>query len=137
MGREQVEKRNQWGGLDKPNYDPVARLVELAATYRRYPGAAPQGTGETGLLPNDAQGYSRMLNDRTEYMKLKDYFSKNPKGVDVRFGGTRPPLQPPQPSTAGVGQMAIAGLQRAKGPKPRVADNEVDSATLAKRYPSY
>ncbi len=43
-----------------------AALEAIRAKWAQYPGRAPNGTGPTGLLPNDAQGYSDMLNEQTE-----------------------------------------------------------------------
>ena len=44
-----------WGG----------RLRNILDRWNQYPGSAPGGTGSTGLLSNDAQGWSDMLNEQT------------------------------------------------------------------------
>ena len=40
----------------------LARLSTLRKQMHDYPGRAPGGTGPTGLLSNDAKGWSQMLN---------------------------------------------------------------------------
>lgn len=75
--------------------DPEARLAAIHAYWRKYPGAAPGGTGETGLLKNDAQGWSDLLNMQTEESGLRG------RPLRVRAG-------------AGSGaQAALAGLRGA------------------------
>ena len=44
-----------WGG----------RLQKILEGWQQHPGRAPGGTGTTGLLSNDAQGWSDMLNEQT------------------------------------------------------------------------
>lgn len=46
-------------------------LPTIEAYYKQYPGAAPGGTGETGLNSNDSQGYADLMNLRTRYQELK------------------------------------------------------------------
>ena len=44
-----------WGG----------RLQKILERWQQHPGSAPGGTGSTGLLSNDAQGWSDMLNEQS------------------------------------------------------------------------
>lgn len=46
-------------------------LPQIEQYYAQYPGAAPGGSGETGLAPNDAQGWSALQNLQTRYQILK------------------------------------------------------------------
>lgn len=46
------------------------RFNQLQNEFSANPGAAPGGTGSTGLLPNDLSGYQDLLKRRTEYMSL-------------------------------------------------------------------
>ncbi len=54
-------------------YSPAARIAQLSQGYAMNPGRAPGGTGNTGLLSNDASGYGQMLQDQREYAGLQDY----------------------------------------------------------------
>ncbi len=72
------------------------RIQALQAIYDQwdqYPGRAPNGTGLTGLQSNDAHGWSDMLNQQTEALKLKAEL----EGTDaptVKYGGVlKPPMQ--------------------------------------------
>ncbi len=69
----------------EPGEDPrVSRVRELDRYYAMYPGAAPNGTGATGV--NDLAGYSKMKNENVEYLNLKNELAgKGPVGT--RFGG--------------------------------------------------
>lgn len=49
-----------------------ARLNDILDSWKKYPGRAPGGTGETGLLSTDKEGYSKMLNEQTEAMNLQN-----------------------------------------------------------------
>ena len=51
--------------------DQQQRLAMILGAEQQFPGRAPGGTGPTGLLSNDAQGWSSMLNDQTEGMNLQ------------------------------------------------------------------
>lgn len=48
------------------------RLQNIEAYWNENPGAAPGGSGETGLLPNDSQGWSALLNMQTEHQNLSN-----------------------------------------------------------------
>jgi len=124
FGREQVPQRNVWGGIDMPNYDPIARLMELENRYQQFPGAAPQGTGPTGI--QTANQYSDMLNDRIEYMKLK---AGDPNAIKMRHGGNTGSTRTIAPATgryagdtfgqsAGVSGAALEGLRSSMRKKP-------------------
>lgn len=51
------------------------RLADFRHHYETYPGAAPGGSGLTGLQSNDAVGYSKMLNDNRLYEQLKQFYA--------------------------------------------------------------
>jgi hypothetical protein len=100
--------------------DPRRRMQQLRA---RYGPAFLTGNGETGLRSHDAQGYSQMLNDQTEYLRLAAAL-KGKAGPDVEYGGV---IQPEVQSTfspatgednsdafgldAGISGMALQGLR--------------------------
>lgn len=66
--------RSQLHPVDKmgPAVDPeLERLSVLQDEFEAHPGAGPGGTGDTGLLPNDAQGFSQLANRRAEYLALQ------------------------------------------------------------------
>lgn len=67
--------------------DPrLERLRALQEEFTKYPGAAPGGTGDTGLHPDDTQGYSDLLNRRSEFMNTqRDLQGKGP--MNVHYGG--------------------------------------------------
>ena len=50
----------------------AARLAQIYDEWNRFPGRAPGGSGETGLAPNDAKGYSDLLNEQTEGLDLEN-----------------------------------------------------------------
>lgn len=82
------------------------RMQALQAIYdqwAQYPGRAPNGTGLTGLQKNDAQGWSDMLNQQTEAMRLKAELEGTDMPV-IKQGGV-------------MGSPAIAGLSKAM-PEP-------------------
>jgi len=64
--------------------DPTKRFRELDSLYAQHPGRAPGGSGTTGLQSRDARGYSDMLNERLEYMRLADLMGGGRGEVDVR-----------------------------------------------------
>ena len=94
---------------------PEERLRQLQEGFNRFPGRAPQGTGETGLHPVSAalmnsqtlQPYQDMLDEREEFLNIqRDMGGKAPLGK--RFGGVIG--QAPLPSTNWeMGQTNLAG----------------------------
>ena len=83
-----------------PSYgtDPASRLAELQEEFTRFPGAAPGGTGLTGLGKHDAQGYSRLLERQQEYMNLqRQAAGQGP--MNVRWGGVMPSQTGISPAT--------------------------------------
>lgn len=107
-----------------PGTDPVAaRLAQLSQQYANAP-AFLTGSGETGLSRNDAQGYSRFLNDQAEFARLTDMAGGGSGRQDVRFGGmmNQPAATAFEPATgmdtsdafgldAGVSGAVLAGLK--------------------------
>lgn len=49
------------------------RLKWIQDYYRMYPGAAPGGSGPTGLAPGDSSGWQRLLAMQQEYTQLKNF----------------------------------------------------------------
>lgn len=85
----------QTPSLDGLSSDPQDRLTQIRKLWQQFPGRAPGGTGPTGLLSNDAQGWSDMLNQQTEAVGLDDQLSGRP-GPTIRTGrsiGTPPSFQ--------------------------------------------
>ena len=76
--------------------DKIARLKQIRDAQRMYPGRAPGGMGVTGLMPNDARGWSSMLGEQTEGENIQRELSgKGPLAVEVDpvgLGGMPPSL---------------------------------------------
>ncbi len=53
-----------------PQTQALKRLQEIMGNWQQYPGAAPGGTGPTGLAPGDATGWSNLMNQQTEAANL-------------------------------------------------------------------
>lgn len=64
------------------------RLKQIQDSWQQYPGRAPEGTGPTGLAPNDAKGWSDIQNEQVEAMRLQ---GKNPEIRRGRDLGGMPP----------------------------------------------
>lgn len=61
------------------------RLNDIMESWKQNPGRAPNGTGSTGLMSTDSQGYSQMLNEQTEALNIQNELAgKGP--VNVRMG---------------------------------------------------
>lgn len=70
--------------LDRTNR--FNRMRSFENLVRQHPGAAPGGTGTTGLMSGDARGYSDLLNRQTQY--LNDQRAEDGKGpMAVEYGG--------------------------------------------------
>jgi len=80
------------------SYDPSERLRQLEEGFQQSPGRAPNGSGVTGLQSNDARGWSQMLQEQQEYLRLKDAMGAN-RGIDVRLGAPLDPTQAFAPAT--------------------------------------
>jgi hypothetical protein len=50
----------------------IAALQQIEADYLAFPGRAPGQNGITGLMSNDASGWSQMLNEQTQFLALKN-----------------------------------------------------------------
>lgn len=74
-------------GADKFSADPdtqrYLRMQDFEHYMAQHPGAAPGGTGDTGLLPNDAAGWSKLMERQQQY--LQD--ASGGKMAAPRFGG--------------------------------------------------
>lgn len=111
--------------------DPVARLKQIYAQWDQYPGRDPNsGSGPTGLQPNDGQGWSKMLEEQQEALKIEDYL-KGGKGITVKTApfqekhitsGIEPASGMPNPyavaSNAWSSTPQMQGLHGALTPKP-------------------
>jgi hypothetical protein len=75
--------KNSLQGLDMAK---AMRLKQIQDEWQQFPGRAPNGTGLTGLNPNDAKGYSDMLNEQTEGMNLENE-AQGKAPVIVKAGG--------------------------------------------------
>lgn len=62
------------------------RLNVLGNEFTQNPGAAPGGTGRTGILPGDATGYSRLLERQQEFLGLQNQLAGK-QGPGVRTAG--------------------------------------------------
>ena len=97
----------------------MARLAQIHASWKQYPGRAPGGTGATGLTPNDAQGYSDMLKEQTEELGLRDQMagragptiSERPQSLSMMDPSHISSLLDPYDPTPLSQQLAMGGLQ--------------------------
>ena len=109
--------------------DPrVEALKSIYAQWQQFPGRAPNSSGLTGLQRHDAKGWSDMLNQQTEALRLKAELKGEP-APNIRFGGSFGSANSPglgtssQESVAqGQGAGAIRGLQRFAAPMPEPHD---------------
>lgn len=101
----------------------------------QYPGAAPGGTGATGLSPTDATGWSKLLEKQQQYLTDKAELEGN-NAPTIRFGGYGPG------AAGGGGRVndALGGLQRvvgvtgARGPSGALpGGDEADRGSLLDR----
>lgn len=70
---------NQFGAGSTYAGGPRERLRQLEEGFRQNPGRAPNGTGSTGLGRTDSRGYTRMLEEQQEYLKLRQHVSQMPE----------------------------------------------------------
>ena len=73
----------------------VSRLRYLREQQQRFPGRRPGGSGSTGLLSSDAQGWSNMLNQQTEAANLeRELAGQGPLNVQSghQYGGMAPSI---------------------------------------------
>ena len=67
--------------------DPrLARLQQIQALWQQYPGRAPNGSGLTGLQSSDGRGWSSMLNEQTEGLRLAAEL-QGKQGPNIEYGG--------------------------------------------------
>lgn len=76
--------------LNDPNSDWNRQMADqdFEDYMAQYPGAAPNGTGPTGLGAGDAAGWSNLLNRQTRY--LQDKAKASGSSLNVKFGGYSP-----------------------------------------------
>lgn len=51
------------------------RLNDILKSWKENPGRAPNGTGTTGLMSTDKEGYGQMLNEQKEALDLQNELS--------------------------------------------------------------
>lgn len=87
----------------------IQRLKELEESYGER--LNPRFTGYTGLASNDAVGYAKMLNARTEAANIKSILGGG-QPMNIRYGGTiqepkrsyRPTWNPMEGQSSAVGE---------------------------------
>lgn len=89
------------------DYDPeldqrLARLKEIRAKQAQYPGRRPGGSGLTGLLSTDAQGWSDMLNEQIEGKNIENELRGRPP-MTVQAAPYKETSDSAQPLTAPQG----------------------------------
>jgi hypothetical protein len=101
-----------------------ARGVEDFENYMHTnPGAAPGGTGKTGLNANDAAGWSKLLERQQQYLADKAEL-QGQAGPSVRFGGysggvmAGPANNPGNPAMAALRTVATGGSKLPQYPSP-------------------
>jgi hypothetical protein len=62
--------------------------------YAAHPGTAPGGTGATGLLSNDATGWSKMLNNQAQYQQMTNFRRQNPGQLSPAVNGLQAAINP-------------------------------------------
>src|SRR5206468_1121289 len=65
----------------------IARLHYIREQYKSFPGRQAGVNGITGLNPQDAAGWSAMLNEQIEFASLKKALPGYEKGVQNAPGG--------------------------------------------------
>lgn len=82
-----------------PNYeveDPRRiRVKDIEENWQQFPGAAPGGTGPTGLMSSDSKGWSDLMNQQSEHQNLLNELSgKGPMKVErgQDMGGMPPSI---------------------------------------------
>ena len=127
----------QMAGLNQADaLNNQQRLKTVMGRWQQHPGSIPGGTGTTGLAPNDAQGWSTMLNDNTWAQE-----QLTGKPMNVEFGGYPEGTQAGDISTAGRGQYdpanagALQGLQQAYGNPRSPAQKAQAASELQRRFP--
>lgn len=63
------------------------RLKYIEDYYKMYPGAAPGGSGPTGLNAGDSLGWANLLKMQQEYAQLKAFFPGFKDGISNFSGG--------------------------------------------------
>lgn len=107
--------------LDVDPYDVQARQGRLKAFsdyINVHPGAAPNGSGETGLQSTDAAGWSHLLERQQQFLK-DDAAERGAAGPSVRFGGYSGGVLGGSDEGSGAGgrmpSQAMSGLRSAVG----------------------
>ena len=65
-------------------------LGDQAQLEQDLPGRAAGGAGDTGLLPNDAQGYAQMLEGQQAQLGLANFLNGGSPEPNVRLGRELP-----------------------------------------------
>lgn len=101
---------------DLSNFGQLQALEQL---WKQYPGRGPQGTGPTGLLPNDALGWTQMLNDQAGYMNAANELAgKSPLNVRGRY-----PADEATPAPGELSDLQVEGGPFAPNPTTPIGGN--------------
>lgn len=103
--------------------DPIERLKQLGQEYQLHPGRAPMGSGSTGLNSNDREGWSKMLEEQQQFLKLNDFMDRG-KGIDVQYGGDLGSTRTISPATGMNNQQAFMS----RGLPARFGGSEIQRA---------
>ena len=119
-----IQKQAMTREREQPAVDALKRLGEIEDYYRQYPGAAPNGTGTTGLMSTDAAGWGRLQDMQREYLNLTaDLQGKQRPAVrsgrlvvedevgNASYGDIPKPFQPLPPPTPASSSMFQAQMQ--------------------------
>lgn len=94
-------------------YNPAERYLSLEQGMEINPGRRPNGTGTTGLMSGDSRGYTNMLQQQQEYLRLQALINGS-KAPEVERGGVSSTAMPYAPTFDPSFQgSALQGLQRA------------------------
>jgi hypothetical protein len=110
-------------------------MSALEDQFAANPGSAPGGSGTTGLMSGDARGYSRMLEQQQEYLRLRGLLSG--KGdPEIEIGGTTSTARPYAPTFDPTFQgSAVVGMSSpyGNGPADTPALSGLNKAAKRKR----
>lgn len=114
-----LDPSNQFSGMTTADADQY---------FADHPGAAPGGTGDTGLLPDDAKGYSDLVNLRTAYTQ-----AKNPQAT-VRTLDGGDPLSSVASIANNPGWWTAGGVMQGDAPNQEAANELAMPASLRSLY---
>ena len=85
--RDQIElmKKARPASAGGAAFDALQRLYAIEQQQAQFPGRRPGGSGETGLMPSNAQGWSDILNEQTEALDLQAALTGRPRPTVEAF----------------------------------------------------